>query len=53
MKVAPIKANPEKAKARARRLTENLRGLLKQEIAARGGAEAFIQRVRSADEDAA
>lgn len=38
---------------RARRLTEGLRGLLKKELAARGGAEGFIQWVRSEDEDAA
>jgi hypothetical protein len=38
---------------RARRLTEGLRGLLKQELAAQGGAEAFVQWVRSDDENAA
>ncbi len=37
---------------RAHRLTEKLRGLMKEEIAAHGGAEAFIRWVRS-DEDAA
>ncbi len=37
---------------RAHRLTEKLRGLMKDEIAAHGGAEAFIRWVRS-DEDAA
>jgi|SRR5271166_4735460 len=48
-----IKTNPEEPEVRARRLTENLRGLLKKEIAAHGGAEAFIQWVRSDNEDAA
>ncbi|QNI34115.1 hypothetical protein H7849_09525 [Alloacidobacterium dinghuense] len=38
---------------RARRLTEGLRGLLKKELAGKGGAEGFIQWVRSEDEDAA
>jgi hypothetical protein len=37
---------------RAHRLTEKLRGLMKEEIAAHGGAEGFIRWVRS-DEDAA
>jgi hypothetical protein len=51
--VIPVKANREEPEDRAKRLTENLRGLLKKEIAAHGGAEAFIQWVRSDDEDAA
>lgn len=38
---------------RAKRLTEGLRGLLKQELAAQGGAESFVQWVRSDDENAA
>ncbi|HEU4983086.1 MAG TPA: hypothetical protein VFT88_10440 [Acidobacteriaceae bacterium] len=38
---------------RAARLTEGLRGLLKEEIASFGGADAFIRWVRSDDEDAA
>jgi hypothetical protein len=39
---------------RALRLTEKLRGLMKDEIAAHGGAEAFLRWVRSEeDEDAA
>lgn len=38
---------------RATRVTEGLRGLLKQEIASFGGADAFIRWVRSDDEDAA
>jgi hypothetical protein len=40
--------------ARAFRLTEKLRGLMKDEIAARGGTEGFMRWVRSdSDEDAA
>lgn len=38
---------------RADRLIEGLRGLLKKEIAAHGGAKAFVQWVRSDDEDVA
>jgi len=49
----PIAPNVEDPEARARRLTDSLRGLLKKEIAAHGGAEAFIHWVRSDDEDAA
>jgi hypothetical protein len=37
---------------RAFRLTEKLRGLLKDEFAAYGGGEAFLRWVRSEDEDA-
>jgi len=37
----------------AERVTGKIRGLLKQEIAQLGGAEAFIRWVRSEDEDAA
>lgn len=44
----------ETARERAERLTEKLRGLLKEEIAAHGGSEGFIRWVRSdEDEDAA
>lgn len=43
---------PETPKQRAFRLTEKLRGLMKDEIAARGGAEGFLRWVRS-DEDEA
>jgi hypothetical protein len=50
---SPTKASPEEPESRAKRLTDNLRGLLKKEIAAHGGADAFIQWVRSDDEDAA
>ena len=36
---------------RAFRVTENLRGLLKEEIAAFGGAEAYLRWVRGEDEE--
>ena len=39
--------------ARAFRLTEKLRGILKEEFAEYGGGEAFLRWVRSEDEDAA
>jgi hypothetical protein len=39
--------------ARAFRLTEKLRGLLKEELAEYGGGEAFLRWIRSEDEDAA
>ena len=42
----------EDGAARAKRLTEGLRGLLKEELKAYGGAEEFVRWVRS-DEDAA
>lgn len=38
---------------RATRLTEKLRGLLKEELKEFGGGEAFLRWVRSEDEDAA
>ncbi len=44
----PIAENSE---ARAYRLTEKLRGLLKDEIASYGGSEAFMRWVRGHDED--
>jgi len=44
---------PEDPSAKARRLTEKLRGLLKEELAEYGGGEAFLRWVRSEDEDAA
>ena len=50
---ASAEAEQENPQARSRRLTDKLRGLLKEEIADRGGAEAFIRWVRSEDEDAA
>lgn len=43
----------EDPSARAMRLTAKLRGLLKEELAAYGGGEAFLRWVRSEDEDAA
>lgn len=43
----------EDPSARATRLTEKLRGILKDEIAGMGGAEAFIRWVRSEDDEAA
>lgn len=46
-------AHNESLSDRARRLTEGLRGLLKKELAGKGGAEGFIQWVRSEDGDAA
>jgi hypothetical protein len=49
-----LKSQPkEDPAARALRLTEKLRGLLKEEFAAYGGGEAFLRWVRSEDEDAA
>jgi hypothetical protein len=39
--------------ARALRLTENLRGILKEELEQYGGGEAFLRWIRSEDEDAA
>jgi len=44
---------PEDLSAKALRLTEKLRGLLKEELAEYGGGEAFLRWVRSEDEDAA
>jgi hypothetical protein len=38
---------------RAHRLTEQIRGLLKDELAAYGGGEAFLRWIRSEDEDEA
>jgi hypothetical protein len=46
----PVIETPEE---RAFRLTEKLRGLLKEEIAAYGGAEGFMRWVRSDDDDQA
>lgn len=44
-------ANEETAEAKALRLTEGLRGLLKEEMAAHGGAEGFLRWVRGYDEE--
>jgi hypothetical protein len=41
----------ETAEARARRLAEGLRGLLKEEMAEFGGAEGFLRWVRGYDEE--
>lgn len=41
----------ESPEERARRLTEKLRGLLKEELAEFGGAEGFIRWVRGYDEE--
>jgi hypothetical protein len=49
-KIAPAHDDPE---ARALRLTEKLRGLMKEEFAAYGGGEAFLRWVRSDHEDPA
>lgn len=46
-------AQQEDPSTRAMRLTEKLRGLLKEELAEYGGGEAFLKWVRSEDEDAA
>lgn len=43
----------EDSSARARRLTERLKGVLKDELAEYGGGEAFLRWIRSEDEDAA
>jgi hypothetical protein len=43
----------ETPSARAFRLTERLRGLLKEELTEYGGGEAFLRWIRSEDEDAA
>lgn len=48
-----IDPNEETPSARAFRLTEKLRGLLKEELAEYGGGEAFLRWIRSEDEDAA
>jgi hypothetical protein len=50
--VAPDHRSDEDAESRATRLTEKLRGLLKEEIAAYGGGDAFMRWVRGHDEDA-
>jgi len=46
-------AGIEDAATRAKRLTEMLRGLLKDELKEHGGAEAFVRWIRSDEEDAA
>jgi hypothetical protein len=44
-------ANTENPEAWAFRMTERLRGLMKEEIAARGGAEGYMRWVRGYDEE--
>lgn len=46
-------APKEGAMERVQRLTEGLRGLLRRELADQGGAEAFVNWIRSDDKDAA
>lgn len=48
-----VESSQETPSARARRLTDKLCGLLKEEMAAFGGGEAFLRWVRSEEEDAA
>jgi hypothetical protein len=48
-----LETRPEDPAARAFRLTEKLRGILKEEFAEYGGGEAFLRWVRSEDEGAA
>ncbi len=50
---AAAASNEETPSERALRLTEKLRGRLKDEIVAFGGSEAFMRWVRGHDEDAA
>jgi hypothetical protein len=46
-----VEGPEETPEARAYRLTEKLRGLLKDELAEYGGGEAFIRWVRGYDEE--
>ena len=48
---AAVNEPEETSQARADRLTEKLRGLLKDELAEYGGAEGFIRWIRSEDDD--
>jgi hypothetical protein len=52
-KESSVEAVKEDAAARAKRLTEALRGLLKEELKKHGGAEAFVRWIRSDEEEAA
>jgi hypothetical protein len=49
---AAIDPDEETPSQRAFRLTEKMRGLLKEELAEYGGGEAFLRWIRSEDEDA-
>jgi hypothetical protein len=48
-----VEPDQEDPSDRAFRLTEKLRGLLKEELAEYGGSEAFLRWIRSEDKDAA
>ena len=52
-KGAAMDPNGETPSERAFRLTEKMRGLLKEELAEYGGGEAFLRWIRSEEEDAA
>jgi hypothetical protein len=52
-KDAATDPNGETPSQRAFRLTEKMRGLLKEELAEYGGGEAFLRWIRSEEEDAA
>jgi hypothetical protein len=52
MESEQLSSEEETPEARAHRLTGKLCGLLREEIAAAGGAEAFLRWVRSDDADA-
>jgi hypothetical protein len=49
----PVEPEQEDPSDRAFRLTEKLRGLLKEELAEYGGGEAFLRWIRSEEENAA
>lgn len=50
---AEARTNSEDPSQRAFRLTEKLRGILREELAEYGGAEGFMRWIRSDDEEAA
>jgi hypothetical protein len=50
---SPGAANVTDAAERANRLTNRLKGLLSEELAEHGGAEAFVRWIRSDDKEAA
>lgn len=52
-KASSLTAHNEAPSDRALRLTEKLRGMLREELAEYGGGEAFLKWIRSEDEDAA
>lgn len=53
LEASKIALDDESSEAWALRLTERLRGLLKEELAEYGGGEAFLKWIRSEDEDGA